>query len=185
MLVRHQRPPLSRADFSPPFFPRKPRLCPRAVMSAPAAPWPPSLVGTPTVAVIERAIERRRLSHSLLLHGDDLETLLLVAHAIADRLLNETVGGASRPDSPSASASNPSPAPHRFAPEQHPDCHALRPAGKMRQISAETTRNLISKVQVSGSVSQRKVAIIHEADRMNVAAANVFLKTLEEPPAHT
>jgi hypothetical protein len=28
--------------------------------------------------------------HSLLLHGDDLETLALVAHAIADRLLNES-----------------------------------------------------------------------------------------------
>ena len=30
-----------------------------------------------------------------------------------------------------------------------------------------------------------EVAIIHEVDRMNTAAANVFLKTLEEPPAHT
>lgn len=130
-------------------------------------PWPPSLVGTPTVAVIERAIERQRLSHSLLLHGDDLDTLVLVALAIADRLLN--VPGSSAP----------------FPPEQHPDCHALRPAGKMRQISAEATRELISKIQTSGTVSPRKVAIIHEADRMHVAAANVFLKTLEEPPANT
>jgi DNA polymerase-3 subunit delta' len=30
-----------------------------------------------------------------------------------------------------------------------------------------------------------KVAIVHEADRMNLNAANSFLKTLEEPPAHT
>ncbi|MEN9404801.1 MAG: polymerase subunit delta, partial [Verrucomicrobiota bacterium] len=30
-------------------------------------PWPPALAGTPTVAVIERAIERQRLAHSLLL----------------------------------------------------------------------------------------------------------------------
>jgi DNA polymerase-3 subunit delta' len=163
-------------------------------MSASPAPWPTSLVGTPTVSVIERAIERQRLSHSLLLHGDDLETLVEVAHAIADRLLSPaTVGGASRPDKPSArledpsrSATPPTPTePHHFAPDQHPDCYALRPAGKMRQISAEATRDLISKVQVSGSVSQRKVAIIHEADRMHVAAANVFLKTLEEPPANT
>ncbi len=137
-------------------------------MSAHAVvPWPPALVGTPTVAVIERAIERQRLSHSLLLHGDDFDTLLLVAHALADRLLNP-------PDAPA-----------RFPIEQHPDCYALRPAGKMRQISAEATRNLIGRVQVSAAVGSRKVAIIHEADRMNVAAANVFLKTLEEPPAHT
>src|SRR5688500_4435420 len=129
--------------------------------------WPPALVGTPSIAVIEQAIARQRLSHSLLLHGDDLETLVLVAHAIADRLLNV----------PAASA--------RFPVEQHPDCYALRPAGKMRQISAEATRTLIGRVQVSATVSRRKVAIIHEADRMHVTAANVFLKTLEEPPANT
>ncbi|MEO6004234.1 MAG: DNA polymerase III subunit gamma/tau [Opitutus sp.] len=136
-------------------------------MSVPASPWPPGLVGTPTVSVIERAIERQRLSHSLLLHGDDLETLVLVAHAIADRLLNV----------PAAAG--------RFPVEQHPDCYALRPTGKMRQISAEATRDLIGRVQVSAAVAPRKVAIIHEADRMNVTAANVFLKTLEEPPPHT
>lgn len=137
-------------------------------MSAAAAfPWPPSLAGTPTVSVIERAIERQCLSHSLLLHGDDLETLTLVAHAIADRLLNV----------PGSSA--------HFPPDHHPDCHALRPAGKSRQISAEATRNLIGKVQVTANVSPRKVAIIHEADRMHLTAANVFLKTLEEPPANT
>ena len=136
-------------------------------MSASAIPWPPALIGTPTVSVIERAIERQRLSHSLLLHGDDLETLVLVANAITDRLVNV----------PSAAA--------RFPVEQHPDCYALRPAGKMRQISAEATRELIGRVQVSAAVAPRKVAIIHEADRMHVTAANVFLKTLEEPPANT
>lgn len=132
-------------------------------------PWPAALVGTPAVAVIERAIERQRLSHSLLLHGDDPDTLVLVAHAIADRLLHAGV--------PAGTA--------HFAPEHHPDFHALRPAGKMRLISAEATRDLINKIQVSATVAPRKVAVIHDADRMHVAAANVFLKTLEEPPAHT
>jgi DNA polymerase-3 subunit delta' len=132
-----------------------------------ATPWPAALAGTPTVAVIEQAIARQRLSHSLLLHGDDPDTLVAVALAIADRLLN--VKGA----------------PATFPPEQHPDCFALRPAGKMRQISADATRDLIGKVQVSPAVAPRKVAILHEVDRMNTAAANVFLKTLEEPPANT
>ena len=129
--------------------------------------WPASLVGTPTVAVIEAAITRQRLSHSVLLHGDDHATLLEVAHAIADRLQNTSDSSAD------------------FHPENHPDCFVLRPTGKMRQISAENTRELIGKVQVSGTVSRRKVAIIHECDRMNTAAANIFLKTLEEPPANT
>ncbi len=135
-------------------------------------PWPPSLVGSPAVAVIERAIERRRLSHSLLISGDDLDTVVGVGTAIADRLLNRVVTGQT-----SSQAS--------FAPDQHPDCFALRPAGKMRQISADNTRQLIGKVQVSPTVAPCKVVLIHECDRMNTAAANVFLKTLEEPPANT
>jgi DNA polymerase-3 subunit delta' len=132
-----------------------------------AVPWPAALAGTPAISVIERAITRQRLSHSLLLHGDDLETLAAVAYGIADRLLAPP-GGASA-----------------FPPEQHPDCFALRPAGKMRQISADATRELIGKVQVSPAVAPRKVAILHEVDRMHLSASNVFLKTLEEPPAHT
>lgn len=132
-----------------------------------AAPWPAALAGTPAIAVIEQAIARQRLSHSLLLHGDDMETVVAIANGIADRLLNAK--GASA----------------HFPPDQHPDCFALRPAGKMRQISADSTRDLINKIQVSPAVAPRKVAILHEVDRMNVAAANVFLKTLEEPPANT
>ncbi|HTQ29591.1 MAG TPA: DNA polymerase III subunit gamma/tau [Opitutaceae bacterium] len=132
-----------------------------------SAAWPAALAGTPAVAVIERALERRRLAHSLLLHGDDHDTLVTVAHAIADRLLN----------GPGAAA--------KFPPARHPDCFELRPAGKMRLISAEAVRGLIAKVQVSAAVAPGKVAILHEADRMHLAAANIFLKTLEEPPANT
>ncbi|MBI2515507.1 MAG: DNA polymerase III subunit gamma/tau [Opitutae bacterium] len=131
-------------------------------------PWPDTLAGTPAVAVIERAIERQRLANSLLLHGENLGTLATVAHGIADRMLND-----------------PRQKTQQFPPKQHPDFFALRPAGKMRQISAEATRDLIGRIQVSPQVSHRKVAVIYEADRMNVAAANIFLKTLEEPPAST
>lgn len=137
-------------------------------MSSSPLPWPAALTGTPTVAVIERALERRRLAHSLLLHGENLGTLALVAHAIADRLLND-------PREPS----------QYFAPKQHPDFHSLRPAGKMRQIGAEPTRELIGRIQVSSTISPRKVAVIYEADRMNTAASNIFLKTLEEPTPTT
>ena len=137
-------------------------------MSTVPLPWPVALEGTPTVAVIERAIERGRLAHSLLLHGENLGTLAMVAHAIADRLLND-------PRQPS----------QYFPPKQHPDFHALRPAGKMRQIGADPTRELIGKIQVSATVSVRKIAVIYEADRMNVAASNIFLKTLEEPTPST
>ena len=137
-------------------------------MSATVTPWPAALAGTPTVAVIERAIERLRLAHSLLLHGENLSTLASVAHAIADRLLND----------PRAKS-------QYFPPKQHPDFLALRPAGKSRQIGAEATREAIGRIQVSPQVSHRKVLVVYEADRMNISAANIFLKTLEEPTAST
>lgn len=137
-------------------------------MPATPLPWPPALDGTPTVTVIERAINRQRLAHSLLLHGENLGTLAIVAHAIADRLLND----------PRHNTQN-------FPPKQHPDFHALRPAGKMRLIDVGSTRELIGKMQISCAISTRKVAVIYEADRMNTPAANVFLKTLEEPTPST
>lgn len=139
-------------------------------MSAAAEPlpWPAALAGTPTVAVIERAIERQRLAHSLLLHGENLSTLASVAHAIADRLLND-------PRRPT----------QYFPPKQHPDFLALRPAGKSRQIGVEPMREVINRIQVSPQVSLRKVLVVYEADRMNIPTANVFLKTLEEPTAST
>jgi DNA polymerase III subunit delta' len=144
------------------------------VPSSTVLAWPAPIADTPAVAVIERAIARGRLAHSLLITGDELETLVAVAHAIADRLLY------------------PPGAVTRFPPEQHPDCFALRPAGKMRQIKAGTDakdpgtmREFIRKVAVSAAAGTHKVGIVYEADRMNVATANVFLKTLEEPPANT
>jgi DNA polymerase-3 subunit delta' len=143
-------------------------------MSA-ALPWPPALAGTPAVAVIEQAIARHRLSHSLLLHGDDLGLLVGVAHAIADRLLN----------TPASSA--------RFPVKEHPDYLDLRPKGRARIIpigksgSPEpgTMREFLPKLYVTPAVAPQKVAIIYEADRMNTESSNAFLKTLEEPPART
>lgn len=134
-------------------------------------PWPEALAGTPAVLVIEQALTRGRLSHSLLLTGDDVDLLRGVGLALADRLLNP-----------------PSTAPARrrsLLDGAHPDCFHLRPAGKSRQIGADPTRELIGKVQVSASAGGHKVALLHECDRMNTSAANVFLKTLEEPPANT
>jgi DNA polymerase-3 subunit delta' len=61
----------------------------------------------------------------------------------------------------------------------------VRPGGKSRSITAQAVRDLVVRVNVAANVSRYKVAIFHEADRMNSAAANILLKTLEEPPADT
>ncbi len=141
-----------------------------------ATPWPAALAGTPAVAVIEQDIARQRLSHSLLLHGDDLRTLVEVAHAIADRLLN----------TPASSA--------RFPVKEHPDYFELRPRGRMRIIPigkadspepGTMRKDLLPRLYVTPAVAPQKVAIIYEADRMMTESANAFLKTLEEPPRNT
>ncbi len=137
-------------------------------MTAAPVPWPPALAGTPAVSVIEGAIGRKRLSHSLMLAGDDPDTLAAAALALADRLLNRGPGARAP-----------------YPPDRHPDCFQIRPSGRARFITAPLVRELIGRINVSPSVSQYKVVIFHEADRLNAAASNILLKTLEEPPANT
>ena len=167
-------------------------------MSPAPTPWPTALAGTPAVAVIERAIERQRLAHSLLLHGENLGTLATVAHAIADRLLNADcfAGGALRPDQ-AAARGKPTPAAtsrqQYFPPKEHPDFFALRPSGKTRIIpigdtgspKPGTMRDFLPRLHVSPQQGVRKVAVIYEADRMEAPSASALLKTLEEPAAST
>lgn len=114
------------------------------------------------VEVLERSLEKNRLAHAILLHSDSLRALSEVALAIAKSLL-------------SLSSQT----------KDHPDLFALRPTGRGRQIKIEDTRKLIRSIHHSPNKADRKVAIIYEADRMNTAAANAFLKTLEEPPPDT
>ncbi|MBP51922.1 MAG: hypothetical protein CMI27_02130 [Opitutae bacterium] len=68
---------------------------------------------------------------------------------------------------------------------EHPDLFHLRPSGKMRIISVEKTRTLISDLSRTSNQGGAKIALIHDADRMRKEAANAFLKTLEEPPPGT
>ena len=137
--------------------------------------WPASLADSPAISVIDQAIASGRLAHSLLLTGDDIDVLADVANAIADRLLNTHESSA------------------YFPPEKHPDCLVLRPKGKMRFIpigkleapEVGTMREFLPKLYRTAAVSAQKVAIIYEADRMNLESANAFLKTLEEPPRNS
>lgn len=129
--------------------------------------WPEDVAGSPATGVLDRALARDRLGHSLLFQADSLDTLEGVALTIAARLLAiEGIDASARA-------------------LRHPDCFVLRPAGKMRIIGVETVREMIGDIQRSPLAGERKVALVFEADRMNVQSANVFLKTLEEPPLNT
>ena len=112
--------------------------------------------------LLEESLHRGRLAHGILLHGENLRALEEVALTLAGSLLAT---------------------PRR--PLIHPDLFVLRPSHRARHIRIEPTRRLIRDIQHSPLQSDCKVAVIFEADRMNNAASNAFLKTLEEPPLDT
>lgn len=69
--------------------------------------------------------------------------------------------------------------------EEHVDFHRVEPESKARRILTDQMRNLEEVLHLKPQVSTHKVVIINDADRMVTAAANAFLKTLEEPPDKT
>ncbi len=114
------------------------------------------------LAKLRQRLTEGSLHHGLLFHGNDLKELERQARELASAALlmpDESV--------------------------EHPDLFHLRPSGKMRIISVDKTRALISELNRSSNQGGAKVALVHEADRMKKAAANAFLKTLEEPPPST
>lgn len=62
----------------------------------------------------------------------------------------------------------------------HPDVFTLEPEND--EIRIDTIRKLEDKLSLKPFEGRKKVAVIDDSDKMNVSAANAFLKTLEEPP---
>ena len=116
----------------------------------------------PTLALeyLRRAYEGDRLGHAYLLVG--AEPALELARQLAVMVIH----------APAASVLT------------HPDVHLVEPESKSRRIVVEQMRELESALRLRASTAGgRKVGIVREADRLQVQAANAFLKTLEEPPA--
>ena len=65
----------------------------------------------------------------------------------------------------------------------HPD--VIRVEAEGRNIKIEDIRNLSSRFRLHSFEGGYKIGIIPEAELMNEASQNAFLKTLEEPPADT
>ncbi len=66
---------------------------------------------------------------------------------------------------------------------RHPDLYWVGSVGASAGIKIEDIRLLKERVSVKPFQAQKKMFIIQEAERLNSAAANALLKTLEEPPA--
>ena len=68
-----------------------------------------------------------------------------------------------------------------FAGGAHPDYFELQPEEDSEVIKVDQVRALIGSLDLTSSISERKVVFIHPAESMNAASANALLKSLEEP----
>jgi DNA polymerase-3 subunit delta' len=142
-----------------------------------------------SIALLQRSLERGRLGHAYLFHGADLDELEAVARTLA-KTVNCTQPKA-RGQARSAAADSGLPLDscdacdscRRIDSFNHPDVFWLRPESKSRVIRIEQIRELLQTIYLKPTHAPYKVATVVAADRLNLNAANAFLKTLEEPPA--
>ena len=131
------------------------------------------------VQLLQRSLARGRLGHAYLFTGDSLEELELLAANLAKTLncLNpaRTAGIATDCCDECLNC-------RKVADGNHADVHWARPESKSRVITIDQMRDVMQQIQLKPTEAGYKIAVIAGADRLNVQAANAFLKTLEEPP---
>ncbi len=129
--------------------------------------------------MLQRSLACGRFGHAYLFAGDQLEELESLARTLAKTLNCQKpvkTGGVAT-DCCDACLSC-----RKIDHDTHADVHWARPESKSRIVTVEQTRELMREIQLKPTGAEYKVAIIAGADRLNVQAANAFLKTLEEPP---
>ena len=130
----------------------------------------------PVLQRIALARDRGRFPHALLLVGPQGLGRELAAVEVAVMLACE---GAADPWSVSSCA-------ERVRNGRHPDVRAVLPQGKEQKIKIEQIREIADEASARPYEAQCRVWILDgvEAAGLVPAAANAFLKTLEEPPGH-
>lgn len=116
-----------------------------------------------------------RLLHSYLVCGEDSDDKAALVDTLAAAMICES--GNSAPCGVCRSCK-------KSIRKQHPDIIRISPPVGKRDIPVDTVRDIRAEAIVLPNEAEHKVFIIENADFMNPAAQNAFLKTLEEPPAH-
>lgn len=131
------------------------------------------------VQLLQRSLARGRLGHAYLFTGDQLEELESLARTLAKTL---NCQNPIKQNGVAVDCCDECPSCLKIEHDTHADIHWARPESKSRQITIDQMRDLMREIQLKPTEAQFKVAIVVAADRLNVQAANAFLKTLEEPP---
>ena len=125
---------------------------------------------------LKLAVGNNRVSHAYIFDGSAGSGKRTLANTFA-KTLNCERGGSS-PCGECVSC-------HTFESGNNPDIIYVRRGEGEREIKVDVVRSLINKnIEIKPYRYRYKVFIIENADTMNVAAQNAFLKTLEEPPEY-
>jgi len=116
-----------------------------------------------------------KLPHAILITGAEGIGKLNFALTFVQRMFCKQAMG----DSPCGQCS----ACHMFDVATHPDIKRIGPLEGKQVIAVDQIRELISYASLTPHSAPKKVAVIEQAELLNVNAANSLLKTLEEPPA--
>lgn len=125
--------------------------------------------------IIKNSIQKNRISHAYLIHGDRGTGKEAIARLLAKVLF-----------CPNKVDENPCDnclECKRIDSGNHPDVHWVEPDGQ--SIKKEQIDDLQKEFKYSGLESARKVYIIKDADTLTTNAANRILKFLEEPSMET
>lgn len=132
--------------------------------------WDP-LRGNSSIESLAMQLRAPELAHSWLLLGPSGSDKGAAATAMAAAVNCEVMPGIGCGDCSSCL---------RILRQRHPDVHHIAPEGTFILVD-QIRDTVISEASRSPFEGKSKVFILDEADRMNPAAQNALLKTLEEP----
>ena len=133
------------------------------------------------VELLQKSLARERLGHAYLFTGSEGGELETMARTLAQTLNCEQPPHRS-PGGIPLDCCDRCPSCRRILNGADPDIHWIRPESKSRIITIDQIRDLMAAVHLKSREEGHKLGIIVAADRLNIQAANAFLKTLEEPP---
>jgi len=123
-----------------------------------------TIIGNERVAeMLEKSYKAEKLSHAYLFEGPEHIGKRTLALAFCQLLLDNNKKNIL----------------------ENPDLMALSPSDSDKQITIGKIRELEKVLGLYPYCSRYKIAIIEQAEKMNKAAANALLKTLEEPSGTT
>ena len=136
----------------------------------------PELFGNQaTVSRLGRALSDGTLPHALILCGPRGSGRRTLARTIAAAMVCEGGAGTPLPCGRCEVC-------RRIREEIHPDVHTIRPEEGKSLIPVSRIREMRAEMSLSASEAARRTFIIEDSERMNAAAQNALLVSLEEPP---